>query len=123
MCILPISVKENMSVIKSIISKLSTEFSCVVNVDTFNTPIGKVIAAADDDNLYILSFEDSKNLEKKFETLFSQLKCKFVESKNKLIEKIEEEFSQYFKGNLKKFSVPVKFFGTEFQNVISFFLC
>ncbi|CAB3261598.1 unnamed protein product [Arctia plantaginis] len=90
----------------------------VVNVDTFVTPIGKAIAVADDDYLYILSFEDSKNLEKKFETLSTQLECKFVESNNKLIEKIKEEFSQYLKGSLKKFTVPVKFFGTDFQNAV-----
>lgn len=105
-----------MSVAK-IISKFSKNSTTTVYVQTFESPVGKAIAAADDDFLYIVTFEDSRNYESHFEILTKQLSCKFVEYKNKLLQKFEEELSAYFEGKLKKFSIPIKTFGSEFQKV------
>lgn len=88
-----------------------------VYVCTFQTPVGKVIASADDNFLYLVSFEDSKDLEKNFHTISSQTNCEFVEKKISLLEKFEDELYNYFDGRLKEFTVPLKTFGSDFQKV------
>ncbi|XP_075977897.1 O-6-alkylguanine-DNA alkyltransferase [Anticarsia gemmatalis] len=100
------------------ILKLSKSSDKVVNVCAIDSSVGKAFAAADDDNLYIVTFEDSKSLEKKFEALSKELSCKFVEDKNKIIKLLEKELNDYLDGKLKKFTVPIKSFGSEFQNEV-----
>lgn len=90
-----------------------------VYVCTIPTPVGKVIASADDNFLYLVSFEDSKDLEWNLQTISSQAKCEFVNERNSLLEKFEDELSSYFDGKLKKFTVPLKTFGSDFQKVCS----
>lgn len=96
-------------------SKMNTNIK--VYVSTFQTAIGKVIVSADDDFLYMVSFEDSKCLEKNLETIADQTNCEFVYKKNNLLEKFEDELSNYFDGKLKMFTVPLKTFGSDFQKV------
>lgn len=109
----------------SIISKLAkdnTKSNHLVYCKIFDSPVGKTLAAADDDYLYIVAFEDTKNLEKKLEALSKELSCKFIEDKNKILQKFEEELKDYFDGKLKKFTVPIKSFGSEFQKVSTYIL-
>ncbi|KAM3965301.1 methylated-DNA--protein-cysteine methyltransferase-like [Aphomia sociella] len=89
-----------------------------MSITTIETPIGKVIAAGDDDFLYMISFEDSKNLEKKLQILSENYSCNFVEGTNKVLEKFKYEFSEYFEGNLKNFTLPLKTVGSEFQKQV-----
>lgn len=96
-------------------SQINTKIN--VFVSTFQTPLGKVIACADDDFLYMVSFEDSKDIEKSLQTISKQTNCEFVEKRNCLLEKFEDELSSYFDGKLKMFTVPLKTFGSDFQKV------
>lgn len=89
----------------------------LVNVSSFESPVGKIIAAADQEFLYLVCFEDSKNLEKMIKTISDKLTCEFVEKKNKILKMFEHEIQEYFDGRLKKFSLPIKIFGSEFQKV------
>lgn len=100
-----------------IISKFSNNSGASVCVYCYESPVGKVITAADDDFLYILTFEDSKNFEKSFESLAKELSCKIIENENKVLKKFKEELSDYFGGKLKNFTVPIKTFGSDFQKV------
>ncbi|CAH2096063.1 unnamed protein product [Euphydryas editha] len=74
-----------------------------------------MIASADDDFLYMVMFEDSKNIEKTFHIRAMQLSCYFLEEKNKLLNQFENEVKDYFEGKLHRFSIPIKTFGSEFQ--------
>ncbi|XP_062525568.1 methylated-DNA--protein-cysteine methyltransferase [Bombyx mori] len=77
--------------------------------------VGTIIAAADNDYLYIVCFEDTKQFENKFKALAKELSCRFVHEENKILNTLKEELLSYFNGNLKKFSVPLKTLGSDFQ--------
>ena len=75
-----------------------------------STPIGRLYAVADEEGLLSLDFEDSKYTEKNINSFKS---C--IHESNSILDLAEKELNLYFKGKLKKFSVSVKFSGTEFQ--------
>ncbi|XP_034832341.1 methylated-DNA--protein-cysteine methyltransferase [Maniola hyperantus] len=90
----------------------------LVYVHTFKSPVGNIIAGVDQDFLYFVCFEDSKNLDKIFKTVSKKLSCEFIEGKNKILKILEYEIQEYFDGKLKRFTVPIKTFGSEFQKEV-----
>ena len=77
------------------------------------TPLGDMIAIADDHTLHLLEFTDRKNIDtqlKKFGDVAS--------GRNKIIESIENELGEYFAGNLKNFKTPLHINGTDFQQSV-----
>ncbi|XP_026499651.2 methylated-DNA--protein-cysteine methyltransferase [Vanessa tameamea] len=97
------------------ILKCSKNGNNQVCVYSFETPVGKIVAGADDDFLYVVIFEDSKNVEKTFQAISKKLSCHFVEEKNKILDQFESEIKEYFAGDLQKFTLPIKTLGSEFQ--------
>ena len=77
------------------------------------TPIGRLYAVADEEGLLMLDFEDSKYAEKNINSFRN---C--IHESNSILDLAEKELNLYFKGKLKKFSVPVRFSGTEFQQKV-----
>lgn len=88
-----------------------------IYVCLIESPLGKLISAADDDYIYLITFEDSKNLEKMFKLLQKEFSCSYVDGKNKVLQQLEEELLSYFKGKLRKFTIPMKMIGSDFQKV------
>lgn len=76
-----------------------------------NTPLGIMKAFANDNFLLALDFTDSKYFEKNTPSTFSQ-------QSNDILELTEKELILYFKGELKEFSIPLQFSGTEFQKIV-----
>ena len=74
------------------------------------TPIGRLYAVADEEGLLMLDFEDSKYTEKNINSFKN---C--IHESNSILDLAEKELNLYFNGKLKRFFVPVKFSGTEFQ--------
>ncbi|XP_050350576.1 methylated-DNA--protein-cysteine methyltransferase [Nymphalis io] len=97
------------------ILKCSTNGNNKVSVYSFETPVGRIIAGADDNFLYFVIFEDSKNFERTIQAIAKQLTCNFVEEKNKILDQFESEIKEYFAGDLHKFTIPIKTLGSEFQ--------
>lgn len=104
--------------LNKIFTKYSTESGCSVYFHTFDSPLGKITGVADDSFLYMVCFEDSKNNDKNIQTISKELSCNFVEEKNKVLAKFQDELAAYLEGNLKKFTVPLKMFGSDFQKVL-----
>lgn len=75
------------------------------------TPLGPMVAFADDFGLYFLDFVESKNSQKK--KLDSSLPSK---NENPHLLSIKQELKEYFRGNLKTFQTPLHYRGTPFQN-------
>ena len=84
---------------------------------SYETPLGKMIAFANQNALLLLDFEDSKYFEKHMEEI-SQGYCVIKTSNNRVLKLLDKELSQYFKGKLTKFTVPVEFTGTDFQKKV-----
>ena len=84
---------------------------------SYDTPLGKMVAFANQEALLMLDFEDSKYFEKHFEEISAQYGV-IKKTGNKVLSLLDKELKQYFKGKLKDFTVPVEFYGTDFQKKV-----
>lgn len=82
------------------------------------TPIGLMIALADEKKLYALQFVDEGTLEQKMALLTQQLQATIHLQKNVIIDWIEKELQLYFAGKLKHFTVPIYIQGSLFQKLV-----
>ncbi|MFC4893118.1 methylated-DNA--[protein]-cysteine S-methyltransferase [Pseudofrancisella aestuarii] len=80
---------------------------------TIKSPIGNLIAIANDSALLALGFGEN-NINQKLAKIDSKA-SKILEKTNKILEITAKELDLYFSGNLKKFTIPLKLNGTEFQ--------
>lgn len=82
------------------------------------TPLGGMIAIADDKHLYLLEFTDRRGLEREIENMRKNLNTAILPGSNPVLIKIKEELQEYFSGALKTFQTPVKLNGSEFQQSV-----
>lgn len=83
-----------------------------LNKTQIKTPLGVMLAIADDNKLIFLDFIDSKNIEKKTKEFGKA----YINEENSLVlESIKNELNNYFLGKLKNFSTPIGFISSEFQ--------
>ena len=80
-----------------------------------DTKLGSMLAIASDSALYLLEFHDRSGLERGVEGLRIKTEAAIIPVSNPIINLVKEELSQYFKGNLDRFTTPVTLFGTDFQ--------
>lgn len=81
----------------------------MLKTSQIDTPLGPMVAIADDEVLYLLDFADRKGLEKK------KMKFSTVPGKSKPIQQIEAELEGYFSGKIHEFKTPLFPMGTPFQ--------
>jgi AraC family transcriptional regulator of adaptative response/methylated-DNA-[protein]-cysteine methyltransferase len=89
--------------------------SRVLEAAWIDTPLGAVIAIADETALLVLDFVDRRGLEKEIERLQRKTRAAIVPGRNHVIECIEAEMAGYFDGSLTEFTTPLAFTGTDFQ--------
>ncbi|MCL4122451.1 UNVERIFIED_CONTAM: hypothetical protein GTU68_044552 [Idotea baltica] len=78
------------------------------------TPIGTILAIADNDLLYYSSFINESSIQI-IRNLLNNYNGKLSLQSNKILELTKHELNSYFDNSLKKFTIPLKFTGTEFQ--------
>lgn len=83
-----------------------------------DTPLGPMIAIADENSLYLLEFIDRRGLEREVERLRKKIKCAILPGYTQPIHSIENELALYFAGKLKKFSTPILMLGSLFQKAV-----
>lgn len=83
----------------------------------FDSPLGPMLAVADEEALYLLEFVDRRGLEREIERLRHQLNAAIVPGENSPIHSIENELKSYFAGSLKKFMTPIHMVGSPFQKM------
>jgi len=87
---------------------------CIV-VSWQESPLGPLIAAANDRGICLLEFTDRRMLETQFRTLKKLFACAIVPGENAHLNQLRKELEKYFAGDLKQFSVPLVYPGTPFQ--------
>lgn len=87
-------------------------------VNRIPTPLGPMVVAADDAQLYLLEFADRRMLETQIKRLQARLDCRFSPGENSLIDQTATEIGEYFNGQRQEFTVPIATPGTEFQQQI-----
>ena len=83
-----------------------------------DTPLGKMIAIADEQFLYLVDFNDRPGLERKIEQIKQITKSEIVPGHTAITNLIEKELQQYFAGTLKTFTTPMSFSGSPFQQLV-----
>jgi AraC family transcriptional regulator of adaptative response/methylated-DNA-[protein]-cysteine methyltransferase len=74
-----------------------------------------MVAAADDEFLYLLEFADRRMLETQFKRLSRRLKCRFSPGDSRIIEQAHSEVTEYFTGSRREWTIPFRTPGTPFQ--------
>lgn len=80
-----------------------------------DTPLGAMLAAANDEGLALLEFVDRRMLETQIKVLQKRMGCKFVPGQNPILAQTKEDLDAYFDGRLREFRTPLVLKGTEFQ--------
>ncbi|WP_058441187.1 bifunctional transcriptional activator/DNA repair enzyme AdaA [Legionella brunensis] len=97
--------------------------SQVLKSSWLDTPLGPMVAIANDEVLYLLEFVDRRGLERKIERLRQRLKAAIIPGTTEPIVLIEQELTAYFEGSLQRFKTPVFLLGSPFQKSVWEELC
>lgn len=82
------------------------------------SPMGPLVAAATEKGICLLEFSDRRMLDAHFTTLRKHFKSPVVPGENKHIILLRRELKKYFDGSLSKFTVPLIYPGSEFQQKV-----
>jgi AraC family transcriptional regulator of adaptative response/methylated-DNA-[protein]-cysteine methyltransferase len=84
-------------------------------VSWIESPMGPLVAAANDRGVCLLEFTDRRMLETQFNTLKKLFSCAIVPGENEHLTILRNELQAYFEGKLRQFSVPLVYPGSPFQ--------
>jgi AraC family transcriptional regulator of adaptative response/methylated-DNA-[protein]-cysteine methyltransferase len=82
------------------------------------TPLGPMLALADDRGLALLEFVDRRGLERELETLQRKLKRTVLPGPHRYLDQIESELKDYFAGRSLTFETPLAMGGSTFQRAV-----
>ena len=94
-----------------------------LSVDWIETPLGRMIAIADEAALYLLEFTDRKNMQGQVARLVKYYGRPIVPRETKITMKIRRELKDYFEGKLTRFTTKTVLTGTPFQMKVWEALC
>ena len=80
-----------------------------------DTPLGPMIAIADENVLYLLEFVDRRGLEREVLRLRQKMHAGIIPGHTEVIDSITEELKHYFSGKLQSFKTPLHLLGSPFQ--------
>lgn len=80
-----------------------------------DTPLGAMLALANDDGLHLLEFVDRRALEREILQLRRHLRCAVVPGANRHLAAIRAQLGDYFAGRRLTFDVPLVLSGSDFQ--------
>lgn len=83
-----------------------------------DTPLGNMMAIADQDFLYALDFVEKENLEFAISRFGRRLNTSILPGSTPIIKKIGTELKDYFAGKKMDFNTPVHLTGSPFQKKV-----
>lgn len=90
----------------------------VLQMGWIESPLGPLVAAADDAAVCLVEFTERRMIEAQFDTLRKRLKCALVPGDNALLKQLRRELAEYFAGTRQRFDVPLNCPGSEFQQKV-----
>jgi len=90
----------------------------LLTINRIPTPLGPMVAAADDEHLFLLEFADRRMLETQIKRLSKRLNCRFSPGDNRVVEQTQAEITDYFAGRRQQFTIPFQMLGTPFQRSV-----
>ena len=97
------------------VSPKNSKSEKVVDLKRIETPLGTMIACADENGICMLEFSDRKALPTELKEISKYFNANIIQGENPHFKVLEEELEEYFKGKRKDFTVPLSPVGTEFQ--------
>ncbi len=79
------------------------------------TPLGPMIAGANDAGVCVLEFTDRRMLEQQLATLRKRFNAAFVPGEHAYLHQLRDELQEYFAGTRQTFTVPLAAPGTPFE--------
>jgi AraC family transcriptional regulator of adaptative response/methylated-DNA-[protein]-cysteine methyltransferase len=79
------------------------------------TPLGTMLALADEAGLRLLEFTDRRGLERELVGLRRRLKCAILPGTNAVLEETRRQLARYFAGECLAFDLPLAPVGSDFQ--------
>jgi AraC family transcriptional regulator, regulatory protein of adaptative response / methylated-DNA-[protein]-cysteine methyltransferase len=83
--------------------------------ERIETPLGAMLAIADNEGLRLLEFVDRRAMERELSILRRRLRTNVVPGRHRYLDAIRSELAAYFSGKNLEFSVPIAPVGSEFQ--------
>lgn len=83
--------------------------------ERFTTPLGRMLAIADDEGLHVLDFVDRRGLENKLLNLRERRKVVVVPGKHPVLTAAAEQLAEYFAGNRQTFDLPLAPLGSAWE--------
>jgi AraC family transcriptional regulator, regulatory protein of adaptative response / methylated-DNA-[protein]-cysteine methyltransferase len=90
----------------------------VLHAKWLETPLGSMLALADDRGLHLLDFVDRRGLERALEVLQRRLNAKVLPGDHPILAQIARELAEYFAGKRLRFDTPVVLTGSAFQTTV-----
>ena len=87
----------------------------VLHAKWLETPLGPMLALADDCGLHLLDFVDRRGLERALAALQKRLHARALPGRHPFLDGIERELREYFAGTRREFATPVALTGSPFQ--------
>ncbi|HAT6940361.1 TPA: methylated-DNA--[protein]-cysteine S-methyltransferase [Legionella pneumophila] len=87
----------------------------VLKASWLDTPLGPMLAVADENALYLLEFVDRRGLEREVERLRNKTKAVIIPGDSPVLKAIQKEMELYFSGELRQFNTPIHLIGSPFQ--------
>jgi len=84
-------------------------------VERIETPLGAMIAVADDEGLRLLEFTDRRATERELSILRKRLRTSVVPGEHPHLEAIRSQLGDYFSGRKLEFDIPLAPVGSGFQ--------
>jgi AraC family transcriptional regulator of adaptative response/methylated-DNA-[protein]-cysteine methyltransferase len=92
-----------------------TKASAPLFADRIDTPLGAMIAVADDHGLRLLEFIDRRATERELSILRKRLRTNVVPGEHRYLTATRQQLADYFSGKSPEFDVPLAPVGSEFQ--------
>jgi len=84
-----------------------------------DTPLGPMLAIADEEGLRLLEFVDRRGLPRELEVMRAKLRCAITPApgngQHSVLDQTADELNRYFAGALTRFRTPLAPFGSPFQ--------
>ena len=89
-----------------------------VVVTILDSPLGPLLAGANDQGVVLLEYTDRRMLEHNLKSVRRRFDCGVVPGQHPLLERLREELEEYFRGERKEFTLPLASRGTAFQDKV-----
>lgn len=87
-------------------------------VKWMESPLGPLVAMADDQGVVLLEFSDRRALFAQLQTVARRFDAPVVCASNRLLEDLARQMHDYFAGTIKRFTTPLSVRGTPFQEAV-----